>query len=94
MRACVFAAAPFMGGVTSTGAALTTALKMVQSGRRPGGVVHVVVLTDGYSLDTVDAPSQALRQEAQVHTYAVAVQSSGIYEYIDCLAQPVLNIHF
>jgi uncharacterized protein with von Willebrand factor type A (vWA) domain len=71
-----------MSGMTSTGAALTTALRMVQSGRRAGGVVHVVVLTDGYSSDSVDAPAQALRQESQVRTYAVAVQSSGIYECV------------
>lgn len=41
--------------------------------RRPNVITNVVVITDGFSYDTVEEPATALRNMGNVRVYAVGI---------------------
>jgi hypothetical protein len=77
---------PLMGGVTAVGAALTRANEIIPERQGPNVPLHIVVVTDGFSFDSVQAPADALRALPNVIVWAAGVASPTEESQLEIIA--------
>ncbi|WKY14220.1 hypothetical protein Q1695_000061 [Nippostrongylus brasiliensis] len=76
---------PFLSGITATGAALKLAA-LAMNDRRTKVHTNVVVITDGFSYDTIKDYAPQLRQQSNVNVYAVALGDTYFREGLETIA--------
>ncbi|VDM55017.1 unnamed protein product [Angiostrongylus costaricensis] len=78
-------ALPFLSGITSTGAALKLAMDSLKA-RRSNVRTSVVVMTDGFSYDTVNEYAAKLRRMPNVSVYTVAIGEIYVRKELEAIA--------
>ncbi|CAD6187574.1 unnamed protein product [Caenorhabditis auriculariae] len=84
---------PFFSGVTSTGAALKFAAKVVDN-RREDVVLNFVVLTDGFSYDIVDEGAGLLHSVPKSKVFVASLGDSFLRSELETIAGNPDNIFF